>query len=111
VQLAFKNKRIRQVCESEESALRAYTADTAAHLRARLADLHAADTPEDLFVGSPVFIDGPPALIKISLGSEATMTLTPNHHPDAPRLDDGRVHWGRVRRIQVLTITNATDAD
>ena len=109
MQLAFKNRPIRHWCENEKAAIDEFGVEIAAQLRARLADLHALEAPAHLFVGSPRLIEGSRPTIEISLGDAVTLTLKPNHL-DTPRREDGRVHWERVRRVQVLSISDHSDA-
>lgn len=74
-------------------------------LKARLADLRAADSVSDLPAGSPRTVIGPdgPYLV-IELTDGYRMDLVPNH----PRLSSeslGNCDWTTVRRLKIISVS------
>lgn len=104
VELAFAEKPLRQLCESEEAARRILGEQVATKLRRRLADLRAAATIKDLVVGRPREIEGTSgSAMAIDLHRRSRMVFDANHN-SIPTLKSGRVDWSRVTRIKILRI-------
>jgi plasmid maintenance system killer protein len=98
--LAFKTKRLRRICENQHAAELAFPSEVAAQLRDRLADMDAAERASDLVAGSPREKSG---LLIVDLASGYTLSLRANHN-SVPRLAGGGIDWRRVKRLQVVSI-------
>lgn len=102
--LAFADKFMRNICESESNANRTLGADVASKLKARLADIAAAEHADELVLGSPKKLDG--ALhghLSLELGVKISILLAINH-PRPPTDASGKIEWSRVRRLKVIRI-------
>jgi len=104
LELAFETKALRTVCENEADADQEFGSEVAKRLRHRLADLHAAMSPEDLVAGTPhkVMEAGRPC-IAINLDETHHLVLTANH-PNNPKTASGSLDWSRVSRVRILRI-------
>lgn len=107
MEIAFRTKALRTVCLSGEAMDERYGAEGAALLRARIADIRAAECLGDLPLPAPSPVPG-------SLGDEAAMSVGAGltlvfkvNHQKPPKLADGGVHWGRVERILIQRIERA----
>lgn len=81
-----------------------YGAEGAALLRARIADMRAAECLGDL----PVLTLSPTCSsldneAKIAIGAGLTVVIKANHQKP-PRSSDGGIHWGRVERVLIQRI-------
>ena len=94
---------LRTICETSAYADSVLGPAVAAQLRARFADLLAADSPLELIAGRPDLIDGDHPEIRISLGAEAVLKVVPNHQ-HRPLTAEGTTDWSRVRRFRVVSI-------
>ncbi|RUW71127.1 MULTISPECIES: killer suppression protein HigA [unclassified Mesorhizobium] len=102
--MAFADKNLRSICESESAAIQSLGAAVAALLKHRLADLSAASSTVDLIAGDPQEIDGTDSgLFAIQLANSVRMLFTANHQR-TPRLNTGMVDWSAVRRIKIISI-------
>lgn len=101
VELAFAEKSLRQLCESEATAQRVLGERAALKLKGRLADLRAAATVKDLVVGRPQELEG--SAMALNLHSGSRMVFSANHH-NIPVLKSGCVNWSRVTRVKILRI-------
>lgn len=109
MQIAFAEKSLRHICESETRAIRELGSEKAKKLMRRLADLRAATTVADLIVGHPRELDGPcPRLYAIDLCDGATIILSANHNSN-PVFESGCFDWSKVSRVKVLRIENSHD--
>jgi hypothetical protein len=100
LELAFATKAIRHVCESDLKAMRDLGIPVAARLRARVADLRAADTISDVPVATQPASD---STVEIDLGDGFKMLVGANH-PVPPVLKSGATDWSQIRRIKILRI-------
>ena len=104
LELAFLNKSLRDLCESQLKAERRLGIGIAASLRARLADLWDADTLSDIEAGPPRILDDtPPGRVAIPLGEQTSLVFTANHVA-VPRTESGGVDWTGVTRIKIIHI-------
>jgi proteic killer suppression protein len=102
--LAFAQKDLRRLCESEVAAQRMLGSKVAAGLERRLADLEAATHVRELIAGAPRELDGAcRGQIAVELGDGHVMVLSANHQP-MPSLASGGVDWSRVNRVKILRI-------
>jgi hypothetical protein len=104
LELAFLNKSLRDICESQLRAERRLGIGIAAALRARLADLWDADMISEVEAGPPRILDEtPPGRVAIPLGDDASLVFTANHVA-IPRTESGGVDWAAVTRIKIIHI-------
>ncbi len=99
MELAFATKALRSLSEDHDSAVGKFGEKAAADLRARIADLRAADSVADIVAGSPQFFDDDPRMT-ISVLDTIEIVLRPNH-VKMPRLAEGGVDWHHVRRLRI----------
>jgi plasmid maintenance system killer protein len=104
LEIAFAEKNLRELCESEVKAKRILGLEIAAKLRRRLADIRAATSIRDLVVGNPRELEGNcPRPYLIELGPGARMILMANHNHN-PVLNSGCIDWSKVSRVKILRI-------
>ncbi len=101
MELAFKNKGLRELCESQLKAERAFGMVVAGKLRRRLADLRDALTIDDVVAGSPALCADPKQMT-IQLGEQYQLRVQANHVSNP--MKEGKINWSKVRRIQILAI-------
>jgi hypothetical protein len=99
MELAFATKALRSLCEEEGTAVEKFGTKVAAELRARIADLRAADSVADIVAGTPQFFDDDPRMT-ISVLEALEIVLRPNHL-SVPSDAEGRIDWSRVRRLKI----------
>lgn len=103
LELAFAQKSLRDLCESQLKAERKFGIKVARNLRARLADLWNAESVGDLIAGRPQILDSRRGLMAVALGEGMRIIFCANHVSN-PRKDNGKVNWSRVNRIKILEI-------
>jgi len=104
VKLAFKSLRLRTLCEQQAAAEREYGFKLARRLRARVAELRAAETVLELPAGRPREIPGRPfSNYAVNLTEGYRLVLSANHG-EVPVLDAGGVDWAGVSRVMVVRI-------
>lgn len=104
LELAFANKSLRQLCESEAKATRDLGGRVAQKLRRRLADLCAATSVKDLVAGRPRELEGVPHRnLAVDLCEGSRIVFCANHNT-IPGLPSGKVDWSRVSRVKILRI-------
>jgi hypothetical protein len=104
VELAFETKELREICEVQLTAEAELGIIAARDLRARLADLRAADSPVELVAGSPKIISSkPPGLFQLSLDGDYLLAYCANHVTN-PVNDNGELQWPSVGRVKILAI-------
>lgn len=106
MELAFKTRNLRDICEDATTADDRYDERVALHLRARLSDLRAAESPDDLVAGRPRFVDGRRPLIVLDLSSGFELVCEANH-VKPPRKENGALNWLRVHRLKIVEIRGA----
>jgi len=104
--IAFGSTKIRDLCENPSAADAYLGPDTAEAFRARLADVRAAVTVEDLPVGNPTTGGEAGRELRISIGRDTRLVLKANHRR-LPLREDGRVDWARVSYVQVIGVERA----
>jgi hypothetical protein len=109
LELAFSQKSLRDLCESQLKAERRLGIAVADTLRARLADLRDAESVDDLLAGPPQVVDHePPGRVAIPLSPTVIIVFCANH-ASVPLNDLGRVSWSRVSRIKILEVRETND--
>lgn len=99
MELSFATKTLRSLCEDEDAAVQKFGKKAAAELRARIADLRAADSVADIVAGAPRFFEDDPRMT-ISVLEELEIVLRPNHL-NMPLQAAGGVDWSHVRRLRI----------
>lgn len=100
-QLAFKDRKLRELCEHKVTVERKLGAACARKLRSRLADLQAATDVAELVAGHPHPLHGDRAgQFALDLEGGRRLVLEPDHEP-IPHRDDGSTDWSRVTRIRI----------
>jgi aspartyl aminopeptidase len=111
MELAFRTKSLRSLCGDEGIAAHQLGRNLATELRARIADLRAAASFDDIVAGQPSFLNDHDPRAIIALGEGATLVIRPNH-PDASRNAQPRFDWKQVYRIRIdeVTMSQADEA-
>ncbi len=103
IQLAFKNEKLRQICESPVSAKRKLGPAAGRSLHARLADLRAADSPVELIaLGFAKYDAELEVRIVIHLDGGYVVIAEANHR-EAPG-GRGALDWTQVTRLKIIHI-------
>ena len=109
MELAFEDRRLREICESEEYAQLNLGGEVAGYLKRRLADMRAALAVRDLVAGNPREIAGPiTTLIAVDLCDGYRIVFCANHVSN-PTKEDGGMDWARVSRVRILRIEVGDD--
>ena len=104
MEIAFAEKHLRKMCENQSYASQKLGTSVAGKLQARLADLEAAVTVDDLIVGAPQKLSGElEGQIKIELSEDRVMILCANEDP-LPRKKSGVINWKFVTRLKLLHV-------
>ena len=99
--MAFATERLRAVCEDGIIAGTEYDPMVVEQLQARLADLRAAGSINDLLAGNPRTESG---RLTVQVANGYVLVARPNHRV-APLGADGEVDWGRVRRLHIQELS------
>jgi hypothetical protein len=89
------------MCEDVAVAADELGVPVAARLKARLADIRAAESVADLVLD--VTLTDEPPTVTLGLSGVYLILCRTNHH-EQPRNADGSVAWERVSRLQVIQI-------
>ena len=104
LELAFKTKELRSVCEDAGYAEEVYGPVIARALVGRLADLRAVGHPLELpFAEVRAAADGEPEHVVIGLAAGRSLVIAANHTDPRP-MPSGGIAWERVSRIIVLRL-------
>lgn len=107
IQLAFQDEKIRAICESPVSAKRRLGKAAGLTLLARLADLRAASSPQDLIDLGLAKLSLDEIRVVIQLDAEYFVHAAANHLV-IPR-KSGKVDWRSVSRIKILCIERSNE--
>jgi proteic killer suppression protein len=104
MEINFKDKKLKDLCEQQSLAQRKLGTKMAQKLKVRLADLMAASSVSELVAGRPHPLTGDLAgLFALDLVQPQRLVFEPNHEP-IPRTEDGGIDWSQVTRINILWI-------
>ncbi|KCZ62156.1 hypothetical protein L53_13010 [Hyphomonas sp. L-53-1-40] len=104
LELAWETEELRNICEHSSAAEAALGPLVITDFKARLADMRAAITVDDLFFGEQAqATNGSPAVIRIMLQPTGSIVFSSNHSRDK---DVAGVDWSQVKRIRIMEITN-----
>ncbi len=107
--IAFRDKKTRELCEQQATASRKIGTACARKLRSRLADLQAAERVTDLVAGRPHPLQGARAgQFALDLEGGRRLVFEPDQQP-VPRRDDGSVDWVRITSIRIIYIGDYHD--
>src|SRR2546423_1516102 len=104
MELAFRTKSLRSLCGDESIAAQQLGRNLATELRARVADLRAATSFDDIVAGQPAFLNDHDPRAIIALGEGVTIVIRPNH-PETTRNVQPRFEWKQVYRIRIDEVT------
>lgn len=105
----FRNKKTREMCEQQAIATRKLGAACARKLRSRLADLMAAERVTDLVAGRPHPLERErTGQFAVDLEGGRRLVFEPDHQP-APTQDDGSVDWSRITKVRIVYIGDYHD--
>lgn len=108
MEIAFRTKALRTVCQSKEAMDERYGPGGGELLRVRLADIRAAECLGDvpLLAISPIQdSSGQKAVIQV--GGGVTIVVTANHQRP-PKGKDGTVDWLSVDRILIQSVESTS---
>jgi toxin HigB-1 len=107
MELAFVEKKVRDLCARRAPLDRLLGPERAEVLRHRLADLRAARSIHDLLLEPPCPIDDS-GRMALSVAEGLRIVFCPNHRQ--PAVDaDGKIDWSRVSRLKIIDIEGAHD--
>lgn len=97
--IKFKDKKVRELCEQQITAIQKLGMAGARKLRARLSDLEAASRVSDLTAGNPHPLKGNRAgQFAVDLMGGCRLVFTPDHDP-CPLHHDGGINWSLITII------------
>jgi len=106
VQILYRDRKLRRLCETRSAAEAALGAQSAAKLRLRLAALDAATRVTDLVAGNPHPLKHDLAgHLALALAGGLRLVLSPGHSP-CPTLADGGIDWSQVTVVCIESIGN-----
>lgn len=104
MELAFRTRRLRSLCQDYDEAARLMGVPAADLLRTRIADLRAVTYLADLPAGRPAVIDGDRPQLRVELREGWALLLRVGHEI-VPRTEEGELDQARVRRALVEEIS------
>lgn len=105
----FKDRRLRRLCEHQAHAQRELGDPCARKLRARLDDLDAATRVAELVAGRPHPLRGERAgQFALDLQGGVRLVFEPNHNP-IPCREAGGIDWSCVTKIRIIYIGDYHD--
>lgn len=109
MEVSFKDDKLRELCETERTALRKLGADCARKLRSRLADLRAAADVMKLPAGRPHPLKGDRAgQFATDLAGGVRLVFEPANDP-TPKTEDGGIDWVSVTKVRIVFIGDYHD--
>lgn len=109
MEIDFRDKKLRELCEQRGVAERKLGAPCARKLRARLDDLKAVDCVTDLPAGRPHALSGDRAgQYSVVLEGGTRLVFEPDHNP-IPQRDGGGIDWTRVTRVRIIFVGDYHD--
>ncbi len=109
LELRFKDKKVRELCERQQAAERKLGPVCARKLRARLSDLESAARVSDLIAGRPHPLSGDRAgQLAVDLAGGTRLVFSADHDP-CPTRPDGGIDWTQVTAICIEFIGNYHD--
>ena len=107
--IRFKDKKLRRLCETRALAERRLGADCARKLRSRLGDLEAAACVTELRAGRPHALTGDrTGQFALNLAGGRRLVFAPAQGP-CPHHADGSIDWSRVTAVRIEFIGDYHD--
>lgn len=107
--IRFKNKKLRELCEQQRVAQRDLGADSARKLNTRLGELEAAANVAELVAGNPHPLDRDrKGQYAVNLAGGARLVFVPENDP-CPTNDDQSINWSQVTIIKIEYIGDYHD--
>lgn len=104
MQISFKNKKLKALCEQSNLAQKELGAQMAKKLRSRLADLTAASVVADMCAGRPHPLQGNRAgEFALDLVHPQRLVFIADNNP-IPERADGSIDWSQVTRVCIVDI-------
>ena len=104
MKITFKNKHLKDICESNKKACRELGKECAKKLMRRLADMNAASVVKELVAGSPHALKGDrQGQYSLRLQGGNRLVFEPNHI-NVPLTKDGSIDWWKVSKVRVIFI-------
>lgn len=104
MELAFRTRKLRTLCQEHDEAVRMMGEPAADVLRTRIADLRAVTYLADLPAGRPDVVDGDRPHLRFELRAGWSLLMAVGHQK-VPRTDEGDLDQTRVRRARVQEIS------
>lgn len=105
----FKDKKVRELCEKQVAAEKKLGAACARKLRTRLSDLESANQVTDLVAGNPHPLKGERAgQFALDLSGGFRLVFAPDHDL-CPTRPDGGIDWSKVTIICIEYIGDYHD--
>jgi|SRR5581483_8943587 len=104
MELAFRTRSLRTVCQDHDEAVRMMGVAAADVLRTRIADLRAVIYLADLPAGRPEVVDSDRPKLRFELSGGWSLLMRVGHET-VPRTEEGELDQGRVRRALVEEIS------
>jgi proteic killer suppression protein len=109
LQINFKDKKVRELCEKRASAEKKLGAACARKLRTRLSELEAATKVTDLVAGNPHPLKHDRAgQFALDLAGGWRLVFAPDHDP-CPTHVDGSIDWAQVTIVCIEFIGDYHD--
>jgi len=109
LEIRFKDKRVRELCEKHSAAEKRLGSACARKLRTRLSDLEAANRVSDLAAGNPHPLKGDRiGQFALDLAGGVRLVFAPDHDP-CPTRPDGGIDWSQVTVACIEFIGNYHD--
>jgi proteic killer suppression protein len=109
VEIDFKDKKLKDLCDPQGSAQRRLGADMARKLKTRIADLRAALSVNELLAGRPHPLTGKrTGQFALDLVQPQRLVFEPDHDP-VPQTEDGGIDWSQVTRVIIVWIGDYHD--
>lgn len=104
MQIAFNNKKLRELCENRKKAEAELGSDCSRKLRTRLSDLEAVDNVYELTAGHPHPLEPDSSReFSLDLSDGKRLVFKPDHEP-APLNKNNTTDWAKVTAIIIVYI-------
>lgn len=101
MEIRYRDKKLRELCERCAVAERKLSADCARKLRVRLAALEAANSVTDLVAGRPHPLTGDrDGQFAVDLAGGRRLVFAPANNP-SPQRPNGSIDWSRVTIVSI----------
>lgn len=104
MEIGFKDKKLKALCEQSSLAQKKLGAQMAKKLRSRLADLKAASVVADLCAGRPHPLEGDrEGEFGLDLVHPQRLVFIADNDP-IPKREDGSINWSQVTQVCIIAI-------